>query len=187
MNTILANRIRLERESQSLSQEQLAEKLGLAKESRQTISAWESGKRKPSLDLLEKLSDLFECDLDYLTGRYECKTRGYTDVNEKTGLSEEAIKTLSEIKNKQKTVLGSAKIMLLNAMLEDVAFLENAAYVLYALHMIPEESIVEISFHDKNGAANGSLISNNSDDLRRLYMADLQNIIFSFINRQFQK
>ena len=187
MNTILANRIRLERESKSLSQEQLAEKLGLAKESRQTISAWESGKRKPSLDLLEKLSDLFECDLDYLTGRYEYKTRGHTDIYEKTGLSEKAIKSLSEIKSKRNTVLGSAKIMLLNAMLEDVTFLEDSANVLYALHMIPEESIVELSFHGKNGASKSPLLSNNSDDLRRLYMADLQNIIFSFINRQFQK
>lgn len=187
MNTILANRIRLERESKSLSQEQLAEKLGLAKESRQTISAWESGKRKPSLDLLEKLSDLFECDLDYLTGRYEYKTRGHTDIYEKTGLSEEAIKSLSEIKSKHDTVLGGAKIMLINAMLEDVTFLEDSANVLYALHMIPEESIVAISFHGKNGADKGSLFSNSSDDLRRLYMADLQNIIFSFINRQFPK
>lgn len=188
MNTILANRIKLEREYQSLSQEQIAEKLGLAKESRQTISAWESGKRKPSLDLLEKLCDIFECDLDYLTGRYEYKTRGHTDIFEKTGLSEDAIKSLTEIKEKQETVIGSAKIMLLNAMLEDVMFLENAANVIYALHMIPDESSVYVSFHDKNGVANGSaLISDSSDDLRRLYLADLQNIIFSFINRQFQK
>lgn len=97
MNNVLGDRIKKEREEKCLSQEQLAEKLGLAKESRQTISAWESGKRKPTIDLLEKLSDLFDCDLDYLAGHYEYKTRGNTDIYEETGLSESAIGTLRNL------------------------------------------------------------------------------------------
>ena len=97
MNNIMGERIKKEREAKCLSQEQLAEKLGLAKESRQTISAWESGKRKPTVDLLEKICALFACDLDYLAGHYEYKTRGNTDIYEETGLSEAAIGTLRNL------------------------------------------------------------------------------------------
>ena len=106
MNNILGDRIKKEREIKCLSQEQLAEQLGLAKESRQTISAWESGKRKPSIDLLEKLCVLYDCDLDYLLGHYEYKTRGNTDIYEETGLSESAIDTLRNLTENETVFLN---------------------------------------------------------------------------------
>ncbi len=104
MNNILGERIKKERGDKKLggmgiSQAKLAERLGLEIESRQTIGAWESGKRKPPLEVLEKMCEIFNCDLDYLTGRYECKTRGTTDIFELTGLSEKSCKTLSTLKN----------------------------------------------------------------------------------------
>ena len=159
-----------------------------------TVRNWENAKIDPPacngmklmhfINLCEKL----ECDPEYLIGDLPTQHKVNADITEETGLSEAAVQSLVQIKKEEHTVIGSAKIMLLNAMLEDVVFLENAANVLYALHMIPEESFVEIAFHDKNGASTGNaLLSNRSDDLRRLFMADLQNIIFSFINRQFQK
>lgn len=159
-----------------------------------TVRNWENAKIDPPacngmklmhfINLCEKL----ECDPEYLIGDLPTRRKTDADIISETGLSETAVESLVQIKKEGHTVIGSAKIMLLNAMLEDVIFLENAANVLYALHMIPEESFVEIAFHDKNGASAGnSLLSNRSDDLRRLFMADLQNIIFSFITRQFQK
>lgn len=159
-----------------------------------TVRNWENAKLDPPacngmklthfINLCEKL----ECDPEYLIGDLPTKRKTTADIVSETGLSKAAAESLAQIKEEGNTVIGSAKIMLLNAMLEDVMFLENAANVLYALHTIPEESFVRISFHDKNGASNGNaLVINRSDDLRRLYMADLQNIIFSFLSRQFQK
>lgn len=159
-----------------------------------TVRNWENTKLDPPacngmklthfINLCEKL----ECDPEYLIGDLPTKRKTTADIVAETGLSEEAAESLAQIKEEGNSVIGSAKIMLLNAMLEDVMFLENAASVLYALHMIPEESFVSISFHDKNGASNGNaLVTNRSEDLRRLYMADLQNVIFSFLSRQFQK
>lgn len=49
-----------------LSQEKTAEKLGY---SLTTISMWEQGMRKPDLYGLIKLSDYFNCTIDYLVGR----------------------------------------------------------------------------------------------------------------------
>ncbi len=54
------------RAEKNISQEQLADKIGV---SRQSISAWESGKSSPELEKLIALSELFEISLDELTGK----------------------------------------------------------------------------------------------------------------------
>lgn len=184
------NHLKSLRDSKDWTQQELADNI---KAGLKTVRNWEKEQREPAcngmrLDNFISLCNEFECDPEYLIGDLPTPRKVNTDIIAETGLSESAVKSLVQIKANGDSIIGSAKIMLLNAMLEDVVFLENAANVLYALHMIPEESFVSISFHDKNGASNGNaLVSNRSDDLRRLYMADLQNIIFSFLNRQFQK
>ena len=52
----MGNRIRELRTSKSLSQEQLADKLGVTK---QAISQMERGVRKPSMEMLDALCDFF--------------------------------------------------------------------------------------------------------------------------------
>ena len=47
-----------------LSQEELAEKLDVT---RQTISKWELGQSKPDIDKLQMMSKLFEVDVNTLT------------------------------------------------------------------------------------------------------------------------
>ncbi len=53
------------RRREGLSQQELAEKLGLAKS---TISMYENGARKPSYEILEALSALFGVSVDVLMG-----------------------------------------------------------------------------------------------------------------------
>ena len=48
------------RKEKKITQEQLAEKLGVA---RRTISRWETGSNLPDIDFLIELSDLYEVDL----------------------------------------------------------------------------------------------------------------------------
>ena len=48
-----------------LSQQELAEKLGLAKS---TISMYENGARKPSFEILEAIADFFNISMDILMG-----------------------------------------------------------------------------------------------------------------------
>ena len=48
------------RKEKGLTQEQLAEQMGVA---RRTVSRWETGANMPDLDLLIELSDLYETDL----------------------------------------------------------------------------------------------------------------------------
>ena len=71
----LGERIRSLRISKHLTQQQLADKIGVAKN---TISVYENGSRKPSYDVLEALSDFFNVDVDYLLGKEDVSARFLT-------------------------------------------------------------------------------------------------------------
>ena len=62
------------RAEKNISQEQLADKIGV---SRQSVSSWESGKSSPELDKLIALSELFEISLDELTGEISTKKANF--------------------------------------------------------------------------------------------------------------
>lgn len=56
------------RQRAGMSQQELAEKSGC---SRSAIGMYETGKREPDLETLEALADIFNVDMDFLTGRME--------------------------------------------------------------------------------------------------------------------
>lgn len=58
--------------SKGMTQGELAKELGLSPSS---IGMYEQGRRKPSFELLEKISDYFNVDMDYLMGRSEIKNK----------------------------------------------------------------------------------------------------------------
>lgn len=59
----IGSRIKEQREFKNWSQDELAEILNI---SRQSISKWELNKVYPSIDMLIKMSDLFDVSLDEL-------------------------------------------------------------------------------------------------------------------------
>ncbi len=61
------NRIKTMREEIGMTQQELADQLDGAKS---TIAMYENETRKPSLEVLIKLSEIFNCSIDYLL----CKT-----------------------------------------------------------------------------------------------------------------
>ncbi len=65
------NRIKLLREEKRMSQEELASKLELSKG---IISMYENESRKPSYEVLIKLSEIFNCSIDYIVGNSNEKT-----------------------------------------------------------------------------------------------------------------
>ncbi|GKU77270.1 transcriptional regulator [Paenibacillus sp. L3-i20] len=60
---IFGEKLKKERNNKGWSQEELAEKLFV---SRQSVSKWENGQNYPSIEILIKLSDLFEVTIDEL-------------------------------------------------------------------------------------------------------------------------
>lgn len=59
---MLAEKIKNKRKELRLTQEYVAENLGI---SRQAVSKWEKGLSEPSMDNLIKLSEIFKVDMDY--------------------------------------------------------------------------------------------------------------------------
>lgn len=59
----VAERIAIARNSRGWSQTDLAAKMGVA---RSTVAMWEKGQRRPDIDTLEALADVFNCTLAYL-------------------------------------------------------------------------------------------------------------------------
>ncbi|XID91447.1 helix-turn-helix domain-containing protein [Paenibacillaceae bacterium WGS1546] len=60
---IFAEKLKAERKKKGWSQEELAEKLFV---SRQSVSKWENGQNYPSIEIIIKVSDLFELTIDEL-------------------------------------------------------------------------------------------------------------------------
>ena len=60
------NRIKLLREEFNYTQQDLANKLNCSKS---VIGLYESETRKPSMEILIKLSEIFNCSIDYLLGK----------------------------------------------------------------------------------------------------------------------
>jgi len=58
--------LKMLRLSRGLSQHELARDLEL---SAVTISGYETGKREPSLEILERIADYFDVSIDFLLGR----------------------------------------------------------------------------------------------------------------------
>lgn len=83
-------RIKLLREANKLSQVELAEQIGVKK---QTISNWENDNILPSIDMLIKVCNFFNVSSDYMLG-LDSKT--YIEI---TGLSVEVISHIQQIIN----------------------------------------------------------------------------------------
>lgn len=89
MNIKLADRLVELRKEHKLSQEALAEKLGL---SRQSISKWERAEASPDTDNLIALAEVYGITLDQLLGNEETLGTTSETVEEKNELSENQVK-----------------------------------------------------------------------------------------------
>lgn len=84
------------RTEKHLDQFQLAKALNT---SRSTVSMWELGKRFPSKEGYEAISDFFNVDIDYLYGRSDVRQKVHFDNDGKPMyyLNDETAKTAQEI------------------------------------------------------------------------------------------
>lgn len=67
-----SDRIKSLRVERGITQEQLA---AMLKVSRSTIGMYESGKREPDFETSEAIADIFNVDMDYLTGRSDIQRK----------------------------------------------------------------------------------------------------------------
>ena len=96
------NRIKKLSEENDITQEDLAQKLEMSKG---IISLYEKEIRKPSLEVLIKLSEIFDCSIDYILCKTDIRNSGeqIDDVlNESMiGMSKSDYEQLTETQKKQ--------------------------------------------------------------------------------------
>ncbi len=84
-------RLKQLRREKNLTQEQLAEVFGVA---RNSIFSYETGRRIPDIEVLKSYAEYFGVTSDYLLGLSDNRTPETTAIGDKLGLSDEAIECL---------------------------------------------------------------------------------------------
>lgn len=100
-NIELGKRLGRERKKEGLTQAGLADKIEAETGKRpeqNTISNWENGKSFPGIDTIFALSRIFACDCGYLLGDYDERTHDSMDICKATGLSEETVNLLCNLR-----------------------------------------------------------------------------------------
>lgn len=94
-NTIamFPDRLKSIRENIGLSQEQFAQALGVV---RATIGYYETGKRRPDIDILNKIVEKTGCSVEYLMGYTPAMNPAFEKEVIATGLDEQAIEAIGE-------------------------------------------------------------------------------------------
>ncbi|MFA5637507.1 MAG: helix-turn-helix transcriptional regulator [Anaerovoracaceae bacterium] len=77
MVTDLVARLKLLRSRENITQEALAGKVNVTRES---ITSYETGKATPPLEVLLELADYYKVSLDYLTGRSPYPNQAYESL-----------------------------------------------------------------------------------------------------------
>lgn len=76
---VVKNRLKNLREEKGVIQKDLAAIFNLT---RATIASYETGKSMPSIDVVLKYADYFNCSTDYILGRTDYKDFSYREDNE---------------------------------------------------------------------------------------------------------
>ena len=63
--SVFAEQLKTLRKKNSLTQKELAEKVGVKQNS---YANWENGNREPNIEMLVRIADYFDVSLDYLLG-----------------------------------------------------------------------------------------------------------------------
>ncbi len=103
---IFAEKLQTLRKGNGMSQESLAEALGV---SRQAVSKWESGQSYPEMDKMIALSNLFHVSMDYLV-----KDESPAEEGNRYPVGMNAFKSMLHYEYKSKRKLGSLPLVHIN-------------------------------------------------------------------------
>lgn len=106
---LIGTRIKTERENKGMGKQEFLKKIHMATSSIKTLNAWENGIRIPDLDSLTLMADVFQCDVGYLLCDYHTKRQQNADICQTTGLSEDSVNFLRNMK--QWGITSEAKII----------------------------------------------------------------------------
>lgn len=101
----ISERLKSLREERGYTFSKVAEMCGI--QQYQTVSNWENGNTRPSLECLLKLCKLYKCELGYILGEHNCKTLENSTFQNIAGLSDDAIDKLKNFNSMNKTEISN--------------------------------------------------------------------------------
>ena len=186
---IAAERIRCERKRLRFSQEKLLEKLSSLNVGigRNRLSMIENGVRDGfGLDPLIAMCSVFNCDLGYLMGDYSEKTKDAHDICNMTGLTEDALWVLMDIKKRAdaESAQGWSDSMY-SQRLQTISFLLTAGQsVIDILHdciwgdyqdfLVAGEVVDEVWAHKRDGTGE-TAVPIDAAIMKQLFYRELQS------------
>lgn len=154
-----------------LTQQALLELCFLSSSSVGSLRAWERGERLPDLETLCRMAEIFECDVGYLLGDYDERTRTVADTRQTTGLSEAAVETLIGLHEYGPTQAFEALEQILEnedawRFLGDGMHLTKGANLLHAIggYLALNKTVETSAFYASN--EHGAITLEDSDYLR---------------------
>ena len=126
---IFPTRLRALRRKKGVSQQQLADEIGVTKS---TISLYEQGDNVPDVKNLFKIAKFYDVSFDFLMCVSDVTKRENIDIAEETGLFDEAIATLKLAKKaidsneSEASLIFALRMLILNKLLSIDNFLEYA-------------------------------------------------------------
>lgn len=164
----IGERIKKERKKASLTQEELLEKVYLSKSSVASLRAWERGGRLPDTDTLARMCEVFDCDFGYLICDYDERDYSTHKIREATGLSENAIMRLYDMRKYNQITWYSD---MLSAIIEHPEFGSMLSAMRDIVKAGEKESYIPNSISDYP----------ESVKLRDVYQNKITNLLFEII------
>lgn len=115
------DKLQVLRKEKGMSQEKLAEKIGI---SRQAVAKWETGQSYPDMDKLVALSDLFRISIDKLVKDYDDENCSYEYIEKQNYINEKVIDFLCRAKKTTYAGKG-AEIASSRPNSHDLQYIEN--------------------------------------------------------------
>lgn len=166
------------------TQTKMAELLGVKPNN---YNGWENGK-EPNIETLIKIADYHGVTLDYLTGRTDFKNADYQQTTIETGLTENALKGLSQLKKSSET--GQIDLLtVLNRLLEreldpkvqdNIEELQDRANSSYLFELFPDYDMEDYPISLSALLVYIAHVSDNADNSLYALGAELRKKIEQF-------
>lgn len=153
--TAIGSRLKELRKEMGYSLAAVAEACGI--QQYQTVSSWENENTAPSLKNLFQLCELYGCELGYLIGEYDCKTRRNADIKEEIGLSETVINQLRAYKAFNPPVIDAVNLI--------IEF-DNGSLI---------ENISKFIFHNFNGSVQVGNVTIDGSNIADVFLLEIIN------------
>lgn len=166
-SNIFAERLKRVREKRGMTQEQLAEKLGITPRALQSYeSAHTVNKRVPNLEIVSQIADILECDITYLTGENDPEVLKVKigSASEITGLSVDNIERLEKLKPAELYALNQMLVYFphfLRSLVESISLMNHNGHIVIYSDNAHDTSEIEQRLNNYNA--------------KKMFQYDLQN------------